>query len=377
MLIKINFIWFFGFFVLLNLFACQRNTMIIINEIPQNEGSNDTLYLAGSINDWQPNAANYQLQPHQDGTYRIQLKDVKTPFEYKITRGSWQTVETTLQGHDIPNRQGEVKRKQTIQVKGWADKYEKVSTKLSNVQLVDDHFPMTQLQSNRQIWIYLPSDYANSTKNYPVLYMHDGQNLFDVLTSFSGEWEVDESMRQLEKEENLELIIVGINNSADRISEYTPYKNEEYGGGKGKEYADFIVNELKPYIDKNYRTKPQREYTGMMGSSLGGVISMYIGTEYSETFSKLGVFSPAFWWSEKCYEQVQQKGFLTNTKIYMNAGLDESPLIVNGTKKMEKTLQSIGYSEKNCSVEYIKGKTHSESFWKEEFPKAVRWLFKE
>lgn len=376
MIKKIGFIWIFVSIASFSYISCQRNILITINEIPDTTTAKDTLYFASSMNNWQPNVANYHFTPQKNGTYLLQLSDVKTPFEYKITRGSWETVETTLQGEDIQNRNGHPKDKTiNIAVKGWSDNHIKTSTQLPNVRVVNDAFPMTKLNTTRRIWICLPTDYETSTERYPVLYMHDGQNLFDVLTSYSGEWEVDETMQRLEKEQKLKIIIVGIDNSDNRNSEYTPYPNVQYGGGQGAAYADFVVNELKPFIDKNYRTKSDRANTGIMGSSLGGVISMYIGTEYAETFGKLGLFSPAFWWSEKSYEQVENKGFVSNTKIYMNAGLDESPLITEGTTQMEKTLKKVGYSDDHLMVNYVEGGTHSESFWKEEFPKAVLWLF--
>ena len=350
--------------------------IITINEVPESTAFSDTLYFASSLNDWKPNAANYHFTQKENGAYSLELSDIKVPFEYKVTRGSWETVESTLQGDDTENRKGQPKEKHVnIQIKGWADSYVKTSTQLPNVKVAAEDLTMTQLNTTRRIRIYLPSDYESSTERYPVLYMHDGQNLFDVLTSYSGEWEVDETMQQLEKSGKLKLIIVGIDNSEDRNSEYTPYVNDQYGGGKGAKYADFVVNELKPFIDKSYRTKSDRVNTGIMGSSLGGVISMYIGTEYSNTFGKLGIFSPSFWWSEKCYEQVENKGFVANTKIYMNAGQEEHKWITGGTKKMEKILEKAGYLDENLITKYVEGGTHSEAFWKIEFPKAVIWLF--
>lgn len=376
MIKKIDFIWVLMTVISLCFISCQRNMMITIDSIPENTATTDTLYFASSLNQWQPNAANYNFTPKNDGSYSLELYDVKTPFEYKITRGSWETVESSIQGDDIRNRNGNPKEKViSIEVANWADNYVKTSTQSANVKMVKEDFRMTKLNTTRSIWIYLPSDYESSTEHYPVLYMHDGQNLFDVLKSYSNEWEVDETMQQLEKEGKLKLIIVGIDNSKDRNNEYTPFVNNKYGGGKGAEYADFLVNELKPFIDKNYRTKADRANTGIMGSSLGGLISMYIGTEYSNTFGKLGIFSPSFWWSDECYEQVENKGLLENTKIYMNAGLDEDKLITESTKKMEKTLKEIGYSEQNLTTRYVKGGTHSEVFWKTEFSKAVIWLF--
>jgi len=357
--------------------SCQQNIILSINNIPENTPKNDTLFFASNLNQWQPNAKNYHFTKQENGNYLLKLTNAKMPIEYKITRGNWATVESTLQGQSIDNRTIQPKSKIVkLDIKGWNDLFEKKSTQLPNVKIINNNFPIKTLNTTRRIWICLPMNYKKSDEKYPVLYMHDGQNLFDVLTSYSGEWGVDETMEKLEKEGKLKLIIVGIDNGGDtRNDEYTPWKNAAYGGGNGSAYGKFIVEELKPFIDKNYRTKTDKDNTATMGSSLGGVISMYLGMEYPETFSKIGAFSPAFWWSDECRKQVESQGLITNSKIYLNAGLDEHKLITSGTKKMEKTLQKIGYSNENLITKYVKGGTHSEKFWQSQFEDAVLWLF--
>src|SRR5690606_19220055 len=156
-----------------------------------------------------------------------------------------------------------------------------------------------QLQTTRRIWIYLPADYLTSNRKYPVVYMHDGQNLFDELTSFSGEWKVDETLDQLFGNGEQQAIIVGIDNGgSERLNEYSPWKNAIHGGGKGALYSDFLANTLKPYIDKTYRTRPQASHTALMGSSMGGLITFYTGMQYPQKFGRLGIFSPSFWFAK-------------------------------------------------------------------------------
>ena len=357
--------------------SCQQNIVVSITNIPINTPENDTLFFASNLNQWQPNDKNYCFTKQEKGNYILKLTNAKMPIEYKITRGNWENVESTLQGQSIDNRTIEPKSKLVeIDIKGWSDLFEKKSTQRPNVKIINNEFPMTNLNTSRRIWICLPQDYETSVEKYPVLYMHDGQNLFDVLTSYSGEWGVDETMEKLEQEGKLNLIIVGIDNGGDaRNDEYTPWKNDEYGGGNGAAYGKFIVEELKPFIDKNYRTKTDRNNTGTMGSSLGGVISMYLGMEYPETFGKIGAFSPAFWWSEECRKQVEKQGLIPNTKVYMNVGLNEHKWITSGTEKMEKTLTKVGYTNENLMTKYIEGGTHSERFWQSQFEDAVLWLF--
>src|SRR5690606_36165183 len=144
----------------------------------------------------------------------------------------------------------------------------------------------------------LPPDYETSAKYYPVLYMHDGQNLFDVRTSFSGEWKVDEHLDSLFLLGDPGCIVVGIDNGGtNRINEYSPWVNPQYGGGQGDQYIEFLIETLKPYIDQNYRTLPDAEHTGIMGSSMGGLISYYGGLTNQNVFGRIGAFSSSFWFS--------------------------------------------------------------------------------
>ena len=151
--------------------------------------------------------------------------------------------------------------------------------------------------------------------------MHDGQNLFDAKTAYIGEWEVDETLNDLFKKTNKGFIVVGIENaSEERINEYTPWPHEKYGGGKGTIYIDFIVNTLKPYIDSTYRTKPQQKYTGLIGSSLGGLISYYGALKYPEIFGKTGVLSASFWFSSEVENFTKTYGNIKNVKLFLLVG---------------------------------------------------------
>ena len=145
----------------------------------------------------------------------------------------------------------------------------------------------------------MPLDYYTAHKHYPVLYMHDNQNIFDEATAYSRtEWQVDETLNQLHTEGKPSAIIVGINNGDRRSEEYSPWEHRSIGKPEGKKYAQFVAETLKPYIDSSFRTKPEAKHTGVMGSSMGGLISMYIGLEYPTVFGRVGVFSPSFWVSD-------------------------------------------------------------------------------
>ena len=253
----------------------------------------------------------------------------------------------------------------------------KKSTAASNVSLLKKEFIIPNLNAiSHKVWIYLPPKYDNTSKNYPVIYMHDAQNSFDKATSFIGEWEVDETLNELFKKNGKGFIVVGIENAGEeRINEYTPWKNERYGGGKGEIYMDFIVNTLKPYIDENYKTKKEPKYTGLIGSSLGGLISYYGGLEYPKTFGKIGALSTSFWFSEKVVDFTKENGNLKNVKLFLLVGGKEGDDMDKDTQKMEKLLLKTGFKSKNLKTKINLEGEHNEAFWKSEFLEVVSWLY--
>ena len=253
------------------------------------------------------------------------------------------------------------------------------STAAPNVSVIAQDFYMPQLGRTRRIWLYLPPDYENSGKNYPVLYMQDGQNVFDAATSFSGEWQVDEALNRLFEDGDEGVIVVAIDNGGvSRLDEYTPWANPTYGGGGGDAYVNFIVETLKPYVDEHYRTKSGREFTGIMGSSLGGLISLYAAIEHQDVFSKAGVFSASFWFADEVYTHVASTGKEADMRIYMIAGdlEGEGGEQVTDMNAMYNTLLSAGFSEEEVvAISHPDGQ-HSEWYWAREFPAAYEWLFR-
>lgn len=255
--------------------------------------------------------------------------------------------------------------------------YEKKSTATSNVFLLKKEFIIPNLNNiSHKIWIYLPPNYHSTSKTYPVIYMHDAQNLFDASTSYAGEWEVDETLNKLYEKTGKGFIVVGIENGGEeRINEYTPWKNEKYGGGKGEIYVNFIVNTLKPYIDKSYRTKSQQKYTGLIGSSLGGLISYYGGLQYPETFGKIGALSTSFWFSEKVIDFTKEKGNLKNVKLFLLVGGKEGDNTEKDTQKIEKLLLNNRFKSKNLKTKINPEGKHNEAFWRSEFLEVISWLY--
>ncbi len=252
----------------------------IIDSLPAYTPPQDTIYIAGNFNGWDPGDTAYVLSKNEDQKWYITLDSATegTMIQFKFTRGSWETVEKGAQGEELGNRLFTYGNGDTVHViiYNWAQGGGGGSTAADNVSVMADNFEMPQLGRTRRIWLYLPPDYATSGTDYPVLYMHDGQNLFDDSTSAYGEWHVDETLNTLYDQGSRVPIVVGIENGGEyRQAEYTPWEHPPYDGGDGDLYMEFIVQTLKPYIDLNYRTLPGRDYTGIMGSSLGGFISHY------------------------------------------------------------------------------------------------------
>ncbi|WOX06876.1 alpha/beta hydrolase [Microbulbifer pacificus] len=248
------------------------------------------------------------------------------------------------------------------------------STAQSNVHVMPA-IAMDTLQRERTYRIYLPTDYQDSDKSYPVLYMHDGQNLFDDATSYVGEWGVDESLNLLAQTCGLEVIVVGIDHGDKlRMTELNPYDNERFGKGEGNAYVDFLVKELKPRIDREYRTLADREHTAIMGSSMGGLISNHAINRYPDIFGMAGIFSPSYWIAPGVLTASANNPQLDNTRVYLLTGAREGDEMTEGFMEMEKILKSRG--KQHLWQAKLDGEgNHSETFWRREFPIAINWLF--
>ena len=254
---------------------------------------------------------------------------------------------------------------------------EKKSTKAANVSILKKAFIFDGLNDiSHKVWLYLPPNYESSSEKYPVIYMHDAQNLFDDSTSFVGEWGVDETLNELYKKTGKSFIVVGVENGGEkRIEEYTPWKHEKYGGGKGDIYINFLVNELKPFIDKNYRTESEANQTTIIGSSLGGLISFYGGFKKPKIFGKISALSTSFWFSDKINEFAKGNGKQTNTKLFLLVGEKEVTTMVTDTLNMEKLLIALGFPKENMKSKVAIGGQHIESFWSAEFLETVKFLY--
>jgi predicted alpha/beta superfamily hydrolase len=350
-----------------------------LDSIPAYTPPDDYIYIAGNFNGWQPGDVNYRLSKDGQGKWWITLAAMQqgTAIQFKFTRGSWETVEKGPNGEELDNRTFTFGNGDTVGViiHNWAQGGGG-STAADNVIVMDEDFFMPQLNRNRRIWLYLPPDYETSGKKYPVLYMHDGQNLFDASTSFAGEWEVDETLNGFYDQGLNVPIVVGIDNGgADRPDELTPWPHAIYGGGDGDLYMAFIVETLKPYIDGNYRTMSDRDQTGIMGSSLGGLISHFGALNYQEVFSKAGIFSPSYWFSDSVWIFTRLTGKLQPMRLYQMAGGGEGQGTLNNMLDMQDSLLAAGFSTDEITTKIIPGGEHNENLWRQDFGEAYLWLF--
>ncbi|MFH1121315.1 MAG: alpha/beta hydrolase-fold protein [Bacteroidota bacterium] len=369
--------------VLLTAFFLHVNAQVtfIVSNLPENTPPEDNLYIAGDFTGWTPDSAEFLMHKNGQDKWTITLpqQPEETAILYKFTRGSWETVEKGANGEEIPNRSFSFGNGETVYVNilKWADHGGGTnSTAAENVTVLNEDFFMPQLNRFRRIWIYLPPDYETSGFNYPVIYMHDGQNLFDVLTAYSGEWEIDEALNTLASQGYKVPIVVGIDNGGtDRIAEYTPWSNLQYGGGDGDLYIRFITETLKPYIDQNYRSLADRDNTALMGSSLGGLISHYGALSYQPVFSKAGIFSPSYWYSDSVWSFTRQTGKQLEMRLYQLCGTLEGGNTVNNLLRMNDTLLMAGFQQSEIFTKVVTGGSHNEALWRANFTAAYLWLF--
>jgi predicted alpha/beta superfamily hydrolase len=248
-------------------------------------------------------------------------------------------------------------------------------------------FPSKILGNRRDVLVYLPRGYRRfSRRRYPVLYLQDGQNVFDAATSFSGvEWGVDEAAERLIKENLIEpLIVVAVANTGEqRIDEYAPTrgvidakaKRKKRSKGLARKYGHFLMDELKPYIDRKYRTNPGAEFTGLGGSSLGGLVTFAIGILYPQVFGRLMVMSPSIWWDNfAIYRLVDSTQQTPPLKVWLDIGTAE-PGWEQARELVNRLLEKGWKLQKDLQYMEAQGADHSEAAWAARVEPALRFLF--
>lgn len=248
-----------------------------------------------------------------------------------------------------------------------------------------ENFGSTYLNHPRNVLVYLPPNYGvNPAQRFPVLYMQDGQNLMNPEDAFGGiAWGVDETAQRLILANEIEpLIIVGIyNTGVKRTDEYTPVKSTvgrmKGHGGKADFYGRMIIEELKPFIDEKYLTKPEREFTGLGGSSLGGLVSLYLGYKRPDVFSRLAVMSPSVWWANnQIIREIAANPERIPLRIWLDIGKREGGRIKHQVRALKEILLANGWQQ-GADLAYLEvpGAGHEEAAWAARFDQVLRFLF--
>lgn len=271
--------------------------------------------------------------------------------------------------------------------------------KKGTIQVIKS-FYMPELNRYRTIRIYLPPNYNEMDRHYPVIYMQDAQNLFTVETSSFGTiWDISSTLDNIYNENpEKAYIVVGVDNGCSyRYAEYCPWYSEIGGeylphakttgmlGGEGFKYIDFIVNTLKPFIDTTYKTLKDRDNTAVSGSSMGGLISMCAGIKYQEVFSKIAAFSSAMYFAEEDVRNfIVNSGKRKDMRIYMDVGTEETSnpnnpdfpqIYLSCNNNAYLTLKDVGFTFEEINYEIAEGDIHNESCWRKRFPGMMNWLF--
>lgn len=272
-----------------------------------------------------------------------------------------------------------------------ADKAPGTHTVVGNLKVCRDVFS-PQLNNHRDLLLYLPPGYDDESTHFPVIYMHDGQNLFDAFTNFAGEWQVDETLERL-ADEGLRAVVVGIPHmDDDRRHEYSPYPHEDAqfdSAGHGEQYMQFLVETVKPLIDADFRTIPDREHTLVMGSSMGGLISLYAFFSRPDIFGRAGALSPALWFGEYAILEMIAAATRSDGRLYVDVGTREYAerdgdagshedyfrRYLADVRRLRDLLNRKGYQAPH-SLLYVEeeGAIHREAAWARRLPDALRFL---
>jgi predicted alpha/beta superfamily hydrolase len=363
---------------------------------PATTPSDARVWLSGdlpALGAW--NGAGLALVRGGDGVHAGALTvPAGTRLEFKVTRGDWNTVEKDARGGEIGNRVLVAARDTTvaITVATWRDQVEKAGegalarpTTLTGDIRRHAAFASKHVQA-RDVWVWLPPGYgadSSATRRYPVIYFHDGNNVFDRATSFLGiEWAVDETADRLVQAGAVPpFIAVAIANSDDRMAEYTPTVDAHHGGGRAEAYGRFLIEELKPFVDTTYRTEPGTATTGVVGSSLGANVSLWLGLEHPETFTRIGVVSPAAWFAHRDLARRVAAGNGTGLRVWMDIGTAEGTssagrrLWLDDARALRDALVARGYRlGTDLHYEEVEGAVHNEAAWAARVEPILRFL---
>jgi predicted alpha/beta superfamily hydrolase len=349
------------------------------------------IMMSGSFNSWGLGTQAWPMSMLPDGSYAARLPTwVRGSYEFKFHLGDWNTEALNARGSKMGNFSATFSPRKPMfdfRLDGWQgiNAWPKpASTAPRGVSLLSDDMRIPQLNRNRRIWVYLPPSYGQPNKRFPVIYMHDGQNVFDKATSFAGEWGVDETLDRLAAAGDRGAIVIAINNGErTRDEEYHPINPNNGRPGQADAYLDFIVRTLKPLVDNAFDTKPDRLNTAIMGASSGASISLYAVLKYPDVFGKAALFSTPLWLAPRFDGMaLTANAYRDGTKLWFTCGANEK--IGNGPPGMFArdqpalidALATAGFARATQLKATIDPEgQHDEAFWARTFEDAYKWLF--
>jgi predicted alpha/beta superfamily hydrolase len=359
--------------------------------VPDSTPKDDVVYLAGNakeLGNWK--ADGVALKKSEKGPHVVTLDlPAGAKLEFKVTRGTWQSVEKDGNGNEIANRTYTVPTKEahvTLVVERWAsDEAANVGPTVTGQLVLHEKFASKVFGNERTIRVWLPPGYDSTDKarRYTVLYLQDGQNCFDRATSaFGHEWQLDETATRLIHEGKIEpIIMVGIDNvGLGRITEYTPVSAVNEGsivGGEAQKYAQFLFDEVKPFVDRTYRTKPDRDHTAVGGSSLGGLVSLEIGRTHADKVSRIACVSTSLWWADEWMLKQDLSGLKT-VKVWSDMGTKERAFIeqteanLRQARALAEKLKTLGVENEYYEAPEA---SHNEQSWAARADRILVYLF--
>ena len=234
-----------------------------------------------------------------------------------------------------------------------------------------------QLRNRRAIDVYLPPSYRDGRQRYPVIYLQDGQNLSDPSIAFGGTtWQLESALERLARG-GIEAIAVGIHNAGDaRLAEYSPFLDARHGGGAGDRYLSFVIDTIKPRIDRRYRTDRRREATAIAGSSMGALISLYAFFAAPRVFGRVAAFSPSLWFGSRRVLEFVEAARPPDGRIYLDAGTAEGAETVRDARRLARVLRRKGYSKATLRYLEAERQRHTEADWARRLPGALDFLLR-
>lgn len=350
--------------------------------VPDYTPHSASVFLAGDgshLGNW--SADGVRLDRWDDGVCRTRI-DLPAGFRgrFLVTLGRWRGVESDGRGHEVAprylhlNRPGRV----DVEVRGWGRE---------SVRYHHD-FASEVVPHLRTVSVWLPPGYDfDPQRRFPVLYMHDGQNLFDPETAFAGNpWWADEvAEREIRAGRVQQLLIVGVANTVDRLREYGPRRRDEGGHDDlSREYGRFLVEEVKPFVDANYRTQPGAGHTGVGGSSMGGLISLQLCKWYPGVFGRCAAMSPSLWWDREFFLQSLRESpeWMERCRVWLDMGTREggSEHGMNAMMGRARRLaREVGKRAEAGGQEFrfeeVQGGEHNEAAWSGRLDRVLRFLF--